>query len=75
MTPPAVEERDRVEVGRKYRFEMRTGMDRWGTVRQVLPDAYVVTLVEPLVVGNAVLQPGAECLVDRRLVTEVEEVC
>ena len=74
MAPPVVGKRCRVEVGRKYCFEMRSGMDRWGAVQQVLPDTYVVTLLEPVVVADAVLPAGSQCMVQRGLVTGVREV-
>jgi len=74
MKPPVVGKRNEVEVGRKYRFMMRAGEDRWGTVRQVMPDAYVVALTEPLAVAGLVMKRGDQCLIDRRVVTGVVEV-
>jgi len=72
MKPPVGGKRCQVQMGRKYRFEMRVGEDRWGTVRQVLPDTYVVTLTKTLFVGGVKMLRGERCLIDRRLVTGVD---
>ena len=64
----------KVEVGRKYRFIMKAGSDRWGTVRQVLTGTYVIELAKPLHVAGAAMARGSECLVDRERVERVAEV-